>query len=501
VSFSFSDLVTAGLYKSTVLKIYYAAPTSGGWYLYHARYGHGVGMSQRGAQYMATSGKTYREILSFYYPGATLGTLSYVFPETVGSSQVSTAQTSTSTGKVQGGSVNVRSKASTTGSVLETLAVDTPVTLLGMTGEWYYVTTPNGNTGYIRYDYILLTGSGLIAQGKVSASAVNYRSGPATSYSAVGQLSQDTQLGIYGMVGGWYKVKAMSTGQDGFISKDYVVITQSTAQNAGATPTPTQAGTTPTPVPTADVSGATPTPAGEQTPTPTPTATATPTPKPTPTLLPTPTLEPNFAAAGIINADGVNVRAGASTTTKSYGRLLKNTSLGLYEKLGSWYRVRVMSTGLDGYVYAKYVSITQTSSSSSSTSSSAGYISASGVTLRAGADTRYNSLGKLKRNTSVKVIGSSGSWYQVEVPSAKLTGYVFAKYVTLTETVKTTQTTGVVTARLYLRASPSTSSSSKILLTMDRGVTVTIYSTTNGWCYVDYNGTKGYCYASYVKVS
>ena len=35
------------------------------------RYGHGVGMSQRGAQYMASKGKKpFTEILSFYYPGA-----------------------------------------------------------------------------------------------------------------------------------------------------------------------------------------------------------------------------------------------------------------------------------------------------------------------------------------------------------------------------------------------------------------------------------------------
>ncbi|MGN1369647.1 MAG: SpoIID/LytB domain-containing protein [Aristaeellaceae bacterium] len=37
------------------------------------RYGHGVGMSQRGAQWMAGQyGKTFTEILSFYYPGMTL---------------------------------------------------------------------------------------------------------------------------------------------------------------------------------------------------------------------------------------------------------------------------------------------------------------------------------------------------------------------------------------------------------------------------------------------
>ena len=37
------------------------------------RYGHGVGMSQRGAQYQASEGKrTFRQILDFYYPGAKL---------------------------------------------------------------------------------------------------------------------------------------------------------------------------------------------------------------------------------------------------------------------------------------------------------------------------------------------------------------------------------------------------------------------------------------------
>ncbi len=60
-----------------------------------------------------------------------------------------------------------------------------------------------------------------------------------------------------------------------------------------------------------------------------------------------------------------------------------------------------------------------------------------------------------------------------------MTGYVFAKYVTLTGAIKTTTDTGVITSRLNLRAQPSTSVSSKVLLTMDRGATVTVYSTVN----------------------
>lgn len=35
--------------------------------------GHGVGLSQRGAEVMATQGKTYREILAFYFPGSHVG--------------------------------------------------------------------------------------------------------------------------------------------------------------------------------------------------------------------------------------------------------------------------------------------------------------------------------------------------------------------------------------------------------------------------------------------
>jgi len=48
------------------------------------RYGHGVGMSQRGAQTMAGNhGKSYTEILKFYYPGMTLERIDWETPELV----------------------------------------------------------------------------------------------------------------------------------------------------------------------------------------------------------------------------------------------------------------------------------------------------------------------------------------------------------------------------------------------------------------------------------
>ena len=35
-------------------------------------YGHGIGMSQNGANEMAKTGKNYQEILQMFYPGATI---------------------------------------------------------------------------------------------------------------------------------------------------------------------------------------------------------------------------------------------------------------------------------------------------------------------------------------------------------------------------------------------------------------------------------------------
>ena len=76
--------VTLDLFPETVfllgLSVYGAnneiitvAETDTGFTLTAGRYGHGVGMSQRGAQYQASEGKrTFRQILDFYYPGARL---------------------------------------------------------------------------------------------------------------------------------------------------------------------------------------------------------------------------------------------------------------------------------------------------------------------------------------------------------------------------------------------------------------------------------------------
>ncbi len=481
--FPFEDLFTMKLFNTGTLKITYAQKADNGYELLHARYGHGVGMSQRGAQQMAFEGKSYREILQYYYPGATLQTLNITSPELVAAT-TATMNTAPSTGQTRE-TVNLRKSASTSASALEKLEGGTQLTLIGMDGSWYYAIAPSGNTGYVRYDYVLTTGNNLIAVGKINGSAVNYRSGPGTSFQVLGKLSKDMVVGVYGMEDGWYKIRSAATDEVGYVSNDYVRLTQKVASGADSAGIPmsnTPVPETPTPIPT----GASD-----------PDATPSPSPKPSPAATATPV--PVYAANGYINASGVNIREGASTKTQSYGKLNKNTKLGLYKKTGSWYSVHVVGTGRTGYVYAKYVTLSEPENNRTADTGK-GYVNVSGVNIREGASTRFSSLGRLGRNTTVKVLSSEGSWLKVEVPSADLTGYVFAKYVTIASTTKEDAASGVITARLNLRTVPSTGASSKVLTVMPRGAVVTVHSTSNGWCHITYGSTTGYCISSCVRM-
>ena len=47
----------------------------GGWFITNRRYGHGVGLSQRGAQQRATDGQNYQEIVNFYYANTLVCTM------------------------------------------------------------------------------------------------------------------------------------------------------------------------------------------------------------------------------------------------------------------------------------------------------------------------------------------------------------------------------------------------------------------------------------------
>ncbi len=75
---AFSDLAAAGLYANSSLRMFGVAETATGFELVNSRYGHGVGMSQRGAQQMANEGMSYLDIINFYYSSISISQISTV---------------------------------------------------------------------------------------------------------------------------------------------------------------------------------------------------------------------------------------------------------------------------------------------------------------------------------------------------------------------------------------------------------------------------------------
>lgn len=98
----FPTMDVNGAYKSffdSSLGMFVVESDDTNWYIYQRRYGHGIGMSQRGAQQRAKDAdpnvNTYTKILEFYYEGTTLSDLPmtpYVLTDFPGTDSVTNAK-------------------------------------------------------------------------------------------------------------------------------------------------------------------------------------------------------------------------------------------------------------------------------------------------------------------------------------------------------------------------------------------------------------------------
>ena len=129
-------------------------------------------------------------------------------------------------------SVNLRSEANTSSSILAELKNGTAVTVVSTANGWCKVTY-SGKTGYIKQDYVSTTGSasnntsastGTAAVVKCS-STVNFRSAASTSSTILGELKNGTAITVLSTSNGWSKVSY--AGKTGYISADYLVTASS----------------------------------------------------------------------------------------------------------------------------------------------------------------------------------------------------------------------------------------------------------------------------------
>ncbi len=484
-----SGLYTA--FSDTSLRLFVVEETDDSINIYHRRYGHGIGMSQRSAQERAKAGQTFDEILQFYYPGTQLEELSITPPDYGEEVQMPEDDGCNATVINCNYAVNIRSTPDTSNPAIGAAMLGTRlnVTQAFATEKWHKIDY-FGEAAYV-YSY----------------------------YVALDPEPTPTQT-------------------------------------AEPTPTPTQtAEPTSTPIQTAEPTP-TPTQSAEPTPTPTQTAEPTPTPtqsaEPTPTQSP----DPEIIKTGTVWVNTLNIRSGPATSYSKLGSFSKNDSVSIIElePVKNWHKI--WYKGEVAYVYAKYVdtqstpaveatgvitasvlnirsgpatsysilgqfkkgdevSITKRNYSSSwhqiLYNGSVAYIHASYVKIgedndaedavyaavnaatlnfREGPSTSYKVIDTLKRGDIVQILEQSSSWYKVKYGGR--TGYMYAKYLSISSAEYGTVTAGI----LNVRKGPSTSYA--VLGKVTRGDTVMITGKSGNWYKIAYKAGTAYVYASYI---
>ena len=412
----------------------------------------------------------------------------------------STPETTQKTGIVNvSSSLNVRSGASTSSKVIGSLSGNSKVTIVGEEGAFYKIEY-KGSHGYIAKEYIKdITGSNNSNQGTTTpekpstpestqktgivnvSSSLNVRSGASTSSKVIGSLSGNSKVTIVGEEGAFYKIEYK--GSHGYIAKEYIKdITGSNNSNQGTT-TPEK-----------------------------------------------PSTPESTQKTGIVNvSSSLNVRSGASTSSKVIGSLSGNSKVTIVGEEGAFYKIEYK--GSHGYVAKEYIKdITGTGSSNNNqgtttpekpstpeTTQKTGIVNvSSSLNVRSGASTSSKVIGSLSGNSKVTIVGEEGAFYKIEYKGSH--GYVAKEYIkdvtgsnnnsnqgtTTTpekpSTPENSKKTGVVTASKGLNVRKEANTSSQIVGILNSGESVEILGEENGFYKITYKGQEAYASKNYINI-
>lgn len=134
-------------------------------------------------------------------------------------------------------SLRLRASASTSSATLDIAREDEVVVLLGKSGNWYHVLY-NLTEGYMHASYLRVSTvkNVELGYGTVNDSQVNMRSGPSTSYKAIGKSSYGDLAYIIGFNKQWYKVIWNDTIC--YIRSDYLTLTEYPYENRASAKSP-----------------------------------------------------------------------------------------------------------------------------------------------------------------------------------------------------------------------------------------------------------------------
>ena len=445
--------------------------TTAGFTVEARRFGHGTGLSQRGAMRMGELGYTYDRILGFYFEGCRR--VQYSFTRSVysalgtGASQVvlsvdtpaAITQGAASTGIVQMGAAQdemaLRVAASSTADVITGIPHGAAVTVHAAVNDWYLVSYGALN-GYVQGDGLAVSGTPdgqapavttLAAYGTVNnTSYLNLREGANMASEALAQIPGGTVLPLLSVNGGWAYTQYGC--QAGYVSMDY--ITRADHYTGAAK-------------------------------------------------------DANTTGAVVIAREGAALYLSASMA----GYRMLTAPLGAIVKVkyddGSW--SQVYYAGITGYMLSadlqKNGMVVEELADSPRSGEQYALVSSSATTLnmRERASMAATIMLEIPRGETVIVESAGSDWCRVRYHGA--TGYCATQYLTLGVSgsdLNDGQLTAVVVTEsgsLNLRKSDSTQAT--ILTTIPRNATITVLDKGVTWCKVTYGGFIGYSMTKYLS--
>jgi len=142
----------------------------------------------------------------------------------IGLLPVMSAQASTQYATVVGGWLRLRSGASFNATTIASYYTGTEIKLLGSTGNWYKVQTPDGRQGYMYADFLSVGGT---VSGSTNATVISgngygvrLRRGPSTSYSVIGKYPVGTRAQI--LQSGNYWCRIAINGTTGYMMTEFL---------------------------------------------------------------------------------------------------------------------------------------------------------------------------------------------------------------------------------------------------------------------------------------
>ena len=118
--------------------------------------------------------------------------------------------------------------------MLGSLSHGTQVEVNAVTESGWYQISYNGAAGYVSGDYLTVADAAQLpvekepVYARVTASALNVRSGPGTDYEKTDKLSAGTVVEVLEESNGWYKIDS------GYISAEYAVIVDAASATLGS---------------------------------------------------------------------------------------------------------------------------------------------------------------------------------------------------------------------------------------------------------------------------